>query len=167
MASSPPPSISRVQASMLRAREGVRRLSRPMMVDQRAAAALALGQHHLDAVAVEQPDRRLVDPRPQHLLRAAGQQRHPRAPLGPSAGKTLRRVDGAGARQPRRRQGEHRRELLRAGSRQQRREGPRQARASSASAEAAGMRQHAGQQRAQQPVRERPRGRSSRYGRGA
>ncbi len=79
MASSPSPSISRVQASMLRLGEGVACLLLAHVVDERAAAALALGQHHLDAVPVEQPDRGLVDRGLQHRLGAARQHRDPAA----------------------------------------------------------------------------------------
>ena len=50
MASSPSPSISAIQASMLRLAKAWPLLLAHVM-DERAAAALALGQHHLDAAA--------------------------------------------------------------------------------------------------------------------
>ena len=79
MASSPSPSISRVQASMLAFAEAWASCSRPHVVDERAAAAsLPLRQqHHLDPVAPEEPDGGFVDGGAQHLLGAAGQHRHP------------------------------------------------------------------------------------------
>ena len=51
------------------------------VVHERAAAAGALGDHHLDPVAGQEADRRLVDVRRQHLLRATGQQRDAPAPF--------------------------------------------------------------------------------------
>ena len=45
---------------------------------QRAAAPGAGGHHDLDTQPGQQPDRGLVDPRHQHLLGTAGQQRDPR-----------------------------------------------------------------------------------------
>ena len=42
---------------------------------ERAAAALALGQHDVNASAVEHPDRGGVDLRRQHALRASRQHR--------------------------------------------------------------------------------------------
>ena len=50
------------------------------VVDERAAAALALRLHHLDAVPVEEPDRRLVEAGLEHRLGAARQDRDPAAP---------------------------------------------------------------------------------------
>ncbi len=56
------------------------------MLDQRAAAALALRQHHFDALRAKQPDRGIVDLRAQHLLGASRQQRD----AGPPAARLAR-----------------------------------------------------------------------------
>ena len=51
------------------------------VMHQRAAAGVAFGDRHLDAVPVEQANRRLVGRGTQHRPDAAGQKRHPAAPL--------------------------------------------------------------------------------------
>ena len=166
MASSPPPSISRVQASMLARAWASALVLAAHVMDERAAAALARGDHDLDAVAGEQPDRRLVDRRRQHRLRAAGEQRDP------ARARALRR--------DRRRLGHRRRggraaapagSIAASGFRpsaassganglpssasQQRQRGSRR-----------GIGQHRGEQGAHQPVEPAAAGRSPRYGRG-
>ena len=53
--------------------EGVALLVPAHVMDERAAAPLPLRLHHLDAVAVEEPDGRLVEAGLEHRLGAAGQ----------------------------------------------------------------------------------------------
>ena len=70
-------------------------------MDQRAAAALALGHDHLDAEPGQQANRRLVDAGIQHRLRAAGEDRDAAAPLalqrGGLPGRRCRRWPGTEA----------------------------------------------------------------------
>ena len=91
---------------MLRFGEGVALGVAAHMVDERAAAALALRQHHLDAVPVEEPDGGVVEARLQHRLRAARQEGDAPAP------RSLRREharmgEGRARRQARGREIEH------------------------------------------------------------
>ena len=95
MASRPAPSISRIQASMLRLRSVEGLLIAADMLDRGAAAAGARDIHHLDAVAGQQPHRGLVDLRRQHLLAAARHQRHALA-ARPAAVKVCGRSTGKG-----------------------------------------------------------------------
>ena len=84
---------------------GHRRIVLAHVMGQRAAAAGRRRHHHLGAHARQQPDRRRVDAGGDHLLRAAGQQRHPVAALA------LRRMGlrrGAGRGQPGRGEVQHR-----------------------------------------------------------
>ncbi len=77
------------------------------VVGKRAAAAHALWHHDLHPQPGEQPDGGIVDVGIQHLLGAAGHQRHPLpAPLG--HGEDLRSVIGRGPGQPLWRHHEHR-----------------------------------------------------------
>ena len=80
------------------------------VVGQRAAAAGAPRHHHLDPMAGQDPDRRLVDLGRQDLLGAAGHQRDPGAPR-PLGREDLGPVDRAGRCQVLGRQAEHRPEL--------------------------------------------------------
>ena len=75
IASSPPFSISRVQASTFCRADASACLLAAHVMDERTAAGFALRHHHLDAEAGEQRDRRIVDAGVEHGLRAAGQQR--------------------------------------------------------------------------------------------
>ena len=86
IASSPAPRFA-VQASMFGPRQRHRPVVLAHVVGQRAAAAGALRDHDLDAQPGQQADGRLVDARRQHLLGAAGQQRHAALP------RPLGRVD--------------------------------------------------------------------------
>ena len=61
--------------------EGVRLVVAAHVMDERAAAALALRRHDLDAVPGEQADGGVVDLRVQHRLGAAAQERDARAAL--------------------------------------------------------------------------------------
>ena len=67
------------------------------VVGEGAAAAHALGHHHLDAEPGQQADGGLVDLWCDHLLGAAGQQRHPGAALAAAAASTCGRSTGRGA----------------------------------------------------------------------
>ena len=72
-------------------------------MDERAAAALALRHHDLDAEAGQKPDRRLVDAGIEHRLGAAGEQRDAAARLrlaahGSPAGHCRRRRARCAAR---------------------------------------------------------------------
>ena len=89
IASSPSPSISRAPGRDVGAcaRHGAVVLTH--VVVQRAAAAGTSAHHHLDAEPGQQADGGFVDLRRQHLLGAAGQQRHAGAALA------LRRMDAA------------------------------------------------------------------------
>ena len=78
------------------ARRGERCFLAAHMMDQRAAAGLALRHHDLDAEPGQQPDRRLVDAGLEHRLRAAGEDRDAAAP------SRLRRHGRPGARHRRR-----------------------------------------------------------------
>ena len=75
IASSPPLSISRVQASTFCRAEASACFLAAHVVDERPAACFALRHHHLDAEAGEQRDRRIVDAGVEHGLRAACEQR--------------------------------------------------------------------------------------------
>ena len=77
------------------------------VLDRRAAAARARDIHDLDAVPRQQPHRRLVDLRRQHLLAAARHQRDAPAALA-DGGKGLRPVDRRGVRHDRRHRVDHR-----------------------------------------------------------
>ncbi|MDF9864603.1 hypothetical protein M2437_003585 [Methylorubrum pseudosasae] len=147
-----------------------------MVVGQCAAAALALGQDHLDPVAVEQADRRLVEVRPQHALGTAAQQRDPAAALGRClvltgleevadllrrgiGGEGARPVGAVAVRQLRRGEVEHRCEPV-ADPRQpgdQRPERRPDLGRQQRHPEPVRIGQHQGQHRAQEPVRERAR----------
>lgn len=71
MASSPSPAISSTPGGDIGAGGSHRRVMLAHVMRQRAAAALAGGDHHLDPHAGQQADGRLVDPGVQHLLGAA------------------------------------------------------------------------------------------------
>ena len=71
------------------AREGVTVLAEVMV--ERAAAASALGDHDLAAVPGQEADRRLVDLRRQHLLRASGRAARRGARLADALGTTCGR----------------------------------------------------------------------------
>ncbi len=107
IASRPPASRTRVQASILALAKAS--AGSAHVTNEAAAAAHALGDDDLAAMPRQQADRRLVDLRRQHLLRAAAQQRHalPARALGR---ESLRRIDGGSAgdaaRQHRRKSGE-------------------------------------------------------------
>ena len=124
------------------------------MVVERAAAALVLRHHHLDAHAGQQADRRLVDRGCQHLLRAAGQQ----ADAG--AARADRRMhprplDIRWRRHRGRRQAQHRAQPLRRHRppRHEARQRPAEPGADQRQAEPPRMRQHEGQHAAQRPFR--------------
>ncbi len=74
------------------------------VMDQRAAASFAWRRHHLDAVAVQDPDRRRVDIAAQHPVGTALQQRDPALALAfgrvDAALRALRRHRSGGGRQP-------------------------------------------------------------------
>ncbi len=123
------------------------------VVGERAAAALALGLHHLDAVAVQEPDRRLVEVGPQHALGAAAQERHP-APARAGGGEAAGPVLGRAGRQRAGREVEHRGEPV-ADLRHLRGDAPErpaEGGAEERQAEAVRVGQHAGQHRAQEAV---------------
>ena len=85
---------------MLRSREAVASSLAAHVVDERAAAALALRQHHLDAVAGEQADASAsLIAGLQHRLGAARAGCATRPRRAPSAGKTLRPVRRRARRQ--------------------------------------------------------------------
>ena len=71
-------------------------LARPVAIAdvqrQRPAAALRRGHDHLDAAAREHADRRGADVRREHLLRAAGQQRHARPARAVAPGQRRQRL---------------------------------------------------------------------------
>ena len=127
------------------------------MVDQRAAAGLALGHHDLDAEPGQQPDRRLVDAGIQHRLRAAGEDRDaaaPRAGGGMDGRRRHRRLRGQSLRAPApasRANGFSAGTLSRTAG-----ERPAEPRQRQRGAKAAGIRQHPGQHGADQPVEQRP-----------
>ena len=75
IASSPPFSISRVQASTFWRADASACFLAAHVMDERPAAAFALRHHDLDAEPGEQRDRRVVDAGVEHGLRAAGEQR--------------------------------------------------------------------------------------------
>ena len=58
------------------------------VVDQRPAASFAGRQHHLDSLAGQQPDRRLIDRGREHRLRTALQQND--AALARTSGANVR-----------------------------------------------------------------------------
>src|SRR3984893_6126409 len=68
----------------------------PEMVDERTAATAALRHHDLAAMTGQKPDRRLVDLRGQHPLRAAEQKGYPHASLafGREDARPVRRRGG-------------------------------------------------------------------------
>ena len=148
------------------ARAGRAPRSLPDVMGERAAAAGARGDHHLDAVAGQQPDRRLVD-----LRRAApaGRSRSaaPRAARrAPSRRKDLRPVD---RRRRRQRRAARASSIAREPRRQQRRaKRPRRARAAEQrQAEQARPGQDRRRAAAQQPVEPAAGDRSPRCGAGA
>jgi len=67
------------------------------MVGEGSAAAAPRRDNDFRAMPGQQADRRLVDLRHQHLLRAARQQRDPNAPLA-LGGEDLRPIDRRGRR---------------------------------------------------------------------
>ena len=165
IASRPPFSISLVHTSMFVARLRERLGFAAHVMDQRAAASLAGRQHHLDAMAGQQPDRRLVDRRREHRLRTALQQND--AALARNFGREG--LSGGTPRQPRRRQRQRRgnageestnplpdRNRLSARSRRrskERRDAPRQPGRRKRRAEPGRIGQHRRQHGADQPVR--------------
>jgi hypothetical protein len=117
---------------------------------ERAAAAGAVDDDDVDAVARQQPDRRLVDLGRDHLLHAAREQRNT-LPTRALRAEDLRPVDRGRRRDRARRQREH-------GSQargQQRRQRLRHSGAEEGQAEEAGARQQGGEQAAQPAVEQR------------
>jgi hypothetical protein len=121
------------------------------VMGQGAAAAHALGHHHLDPVAGQQPHRRLVDRGREHLLGAAAQQRDS-GPARAFGGKHLGPVDVGAGRQGARRQSQHGAQA--AG--QELRKRPAEPGADQRQAETVRVRHEPGEQRAQGPVEPRP-----------
>ena len=118
---------------------------------QRAAAAGVPGHRHLTAQPVEQPDGRIIDVGPQHVLHAPRQQKHPHPP------RALRRIGPAHPivrprRKTCRREVQHGPDLVpeHPGKR------PRQSRPSEGQAGPAGMGQNHRNGAAQQPLEPRP-----------
>ena len=92
-------STSRGKASRLRRASERADVEQSVVHRERAAAALAGRDHHLDAVARQHAQRRRGDLGPQHLLRAAGEERHPGAAraLGGDAAAAATPAAAAGA----------------------------------------------------------------------
>ena len=136
----------------------VPRLARPAHVmDERAAAAFALGEDHFDAEAAQEPHRGDVDAGIEHGLRAAVQKRDA------GALRALRREAHAGPdrrarRELRRRQPEHRLEPLAgdAESSGERQNTAREPGEPERQAEAAAIGKHGGEQPADEPVEKGP-----------
>ena len=118
---------------------------------ERAAAALILRHHHLNPHPVEQPDRRLIDRRGQHLLRAAHQQANAPAPFA-LRGKHTRAFNRRRRWHLRGRQTQHGAQPCRhgGGTRHQPRKRPRQAGPYQGKPKPAGI----GQNRRKQPPQE-------------
>ena len=135
----------------IRLGQGLRPLGEFQLMQDGAAAAGAAGDDHLAAVPGQHPHRRLVDLRAQHLLRAAGEQRHPQPAIALRRDH-LRLVDRRRYCDPSRRVGQHRPQLGRQHGRQRADEQAGEA----GEAEQHRVRHDRRQQPAPQPVRARP-----------
>ena len=156
IASRPPSSADPRPDVDIAAGEIERRLFLSHMMDERAAAAFAFGNHDLDAEPVEEADRRRVDLRVQHRLGATAQQRHPL--LARALGRMRRgRVDHLVRGDMIRRELQHGRERpQRLDPVEEPREGPADAGERKAGAESPGIGQRHRQDAADHPVGEGP-----------
>ncbi len=122
------------------------------VMDQRAAAAGAVRQHHLDAVARQHADRRGVDLGRQHVVDAAGKERD--AAVAPARGRECLRRERAVRRTPGR-QAQHGGKPLEPDRLEQRRERLGEPRRMKREPEALRIGHQLGEQRAQQALAER------------